>query len=783
MKRFFPLILAITAILLCAPTASMAGQKTDLMLKMFKQEYRLGKPMVVGKAMSIHEGRIDLIVKAQEPSKALAKLKAMGASVGSVNGKIITVRIAPSQLEDLEAMPEIVRIEPSLPLSIKNDTSRKQTGVDKLQDGHDGIQYTGKDVVVGIIDTGLDFSREDFLGSDGGVRLQYIRFQTIPDNDTEFEIYHCAKDKIVDETCIIPSNNDYDSGHGTHVAGVAVGNHHTYTGVARDADIMFVRNTYASDVVEDQDEESDEYMGMTFSSGLLDGINHIFKKADIIDKPAVVNISQGTHVGAHDGTSLLEQGIEAAVAGQYAENGKNYGRIVVAAAGNEHVVDDNVHDLGEKAKFVGGAHATVNVPDGLSRGYRIWVLNKDAPIRNPMLVDVWLRNGQAENCSVAAFSYLYFDALQRNNTADKAVAYTGDLLLSERNENVLTSDEEKVALVLGTDPSDMQNGKPRALVAFTYGYGYSWSTIATDTEKTGYVIDIVVRASGGNCNGDMWIEGGGSVLNFMRFPSGNTFDVADGKKQKGYTFQADAGGDSNSTVCLPATGSSVIAVGAYLSEKPYGSGKSEWTSIDNKKFDATDNLGSDSSGHVNGGVVGERTPFSSIGPTADGRIKPDVLAPGDPIISVLPTDYNVSNSVKIDATHYKLQGTSQASPHVAGIVALMLQKNNRLTQQQVTEVLRNSASSSESPNNEIGYGKVNAVKAVDMISADSTGYSGTGDLKTSDIEEDATSTSGNDTAKAKKLCGVIPGAPPSVTAGLFLAMSIFAIAAVRRKRR
>ena len=52
-----------------------------------------------------------------------------------------------------------------------------------------------------------------------------------------------------------------------------------------------------------------------FTGGILDGVNMIFQKSDVLDKAAVVNISQGTHIGAHDNTSLLEQGVNNAVAG------------------------------------------------------------------------------------------------------------------------------------------------------------------------------------------------------------------------------------------------------------------------------------------------------------------------------------------------------------------------------------------------------------------------------------------------------------------------------------
>lgn len=70
---------------------------------------------------------------------------------------------------------------------------------------------------------------------------------------------------------------------------------------------------------------------------------------------------------------------------------------------------------------------------------------------------------------------------------------------------------------------------------------------------------------------------------------------------------------------------------------------------------------------------------SSRGPTADGRPKPDVLAPGELITSAVPGGYR------------RLSGTSMASPHVAGLAALMLEKNPRLKPADIKRILMESA--------------------------------------------------------------------------------------------
>ncbi|MBD2526671.1 S8 family serine peptidase [Nostoc sp. FACHB-133] len=97
-------------------------------------------------------------------------------------------------------------------------------------------------------------------------------------------------------------------------------------------------------------------------------------------------------------------------------------------------------------------------------------------------------------------------------------------------------------------------------------------------------------------------------------------------------------------------------------------------------------------------------PFSSRGPTADNRPKPDILAPGEQIVSTVPGGYQ------------KMSGTSMASPHIAGISALLLERNPKLEPWQIKKILMESAKSLESTSdpNVQGKGLVDVVKALQM---------------------------------------------------------------------
>ncbi|MGB9586048.1 MAG: S8 family serine peptidase, partial [Anaerolineales bacterium] len=97
------------------------------------------------------------------------------------------------------------------------------------------------------------------------------------------------------------------------------------------------------------------------------------------------------------------------------------------------------------------------------------------------------------------------------------------------------------------------------------------------------------------------------------------------------------------------------------------------------------------------------TTFSSRGPSYWNEIKPDLSAPGVNILSSYP-----------GGGYVKMDGTSMAAPHVAGVAALLLEANPALTVDQLEQILISSAEplGQSVPNNDTGYGLVNALTAV-----------------------------------------------------------------------
>ena len=127
------------------------------------------------------------------------------------------------------------------------------------------------------------------------------------------------------------------------------------------------------------------------------------------------------------------------------------------------------------------------------------------------------------------------------------------------------------------------------------------------------------------------------------------------------------------------------------------------------------------------GSNGERGRYSSIGPTLDGRIKPDVVAPGTNVLSAMssyyleahPTDtsYTVTYS-EYNGRRYPWAsetGTSMSTPVVAGIIACWLQAQPDLSPEDILDIFSQTCTQREGytyPNNEYGYGEIDAYKGL-----------------------------------------------------------------------
>ncbi len=112
--------------------------------------------------------------------------------------------------------------------------------------------------------------------------------------------------------------------------------------------------------------------------------------------------------------------------------------------------------------------------------------------------------------------------------------------------------------------------------------------------------------------------------------------------------------------------------------------------------------------------------FSSRGPTPDGLAKPDILAPGVGVFGTLSPGSNldVPDFPHMGNKYMAMSGTSQATPMISGLAALMLEANPDLTQDQILDILKQSAVKNfDGSANEQGAGLVQADRAIELALA------------------------------------------------------------------
>jgi len=218
--------------------------------------------------------------------------------------------------------------------------------------------YTGANTIIGYIDQGIDWQHPDFIDENGNTRVLRYWDHTTNSGGTIAQPYGYG---------IVWDNNDIDNGictssetgtaHGTTVAGMGSGNaraNGTNRGVAPNSNIIIVETNFNLP---------------NWTLTIADACDYIFKVADTLGMPAVINLSLGTYLGSHDGNDP---------AAEYMEDllDEKPGRIIVCAAGNS----------GAKGKY----HVTGEVDADTSF---VWILNNPSPSgafgANKIYFDLW----------------------------------------------------------------------------------------------------------------------------------------------------------------------------------------------------------------------------------------------------------------------------------------------------------------------------------------------------------------------------------------------------------
>ena len=279
----------------------------------------------------------DLIVKY---SGSLDAARETSESVAELLNNYAVVRIREDRIEALASLPEVEFIEKPKSLYFQADVGRQVSCIDAVQTAP--YDLSGRGVLIGIVDSGIDYENPDFRNEDDTTRIAYLWDQsasgispsgyaagsefTREDINAALERNNSGSFADTDSTPDGTSDGASDgtpggmlvggagetgtdpdrilsrdiSGHGTAVAGIAAGNGRgsegrRYRGAAPESELIIVKM------------KSPQPGGFPRTTELMTGVDYVIRKALELKMPVAVNISFGNTYGSHDGTSLVER--------------------------------------------------------------------------------------------------------------------------------------------------------------------------------------------------------------------------------------------------------------------------------------------------------------------------------------------------------------------------------------------------------------------------------------------------------------------------------------------
>ena len=269
--------------------------------------------------------QVDVLAVVRDPSRPVP-----GLNAARVIGDVVTGTTDLDRVEEVRRDPNVISLKgargvtPMLEFSVPEIRGDPEA----LHRSFPGSNVDGRGVIVGVVDFGCDFVHENFRRPDGKSRLLFLWDQSRPQNSMSPAGFPYGREFTAAKIdAALAGANPYQAlaynpgreAHGTHVMDIAAGNGRGSgaAGVAPGADLIFVQ-------LATEGLSASESFGN--SRRLLEAVDYIFDKAAQLGRPAVVNLSLGTHGGPHDGSTPAERGFDSLL--------QTPGRAIVISAGN-----------------------------------------------------------------------------------------------------------------------------------------------------------------------------------------------------------------------------------------------------------------------------------------------------------------------------------------------------------------------------------------------------------------------------------------------------------------
>jgi subtilisin family serine protease len=527
-----------------------------------------------------------------EQNENFIDFKKENVIVNQTKGKIRTAFLPIEKVSELSDDARVRNIVSSRYLRLLMDVAPQKVNLTNFRNN---TKLSGKETIIGVIDSGIDPQHSAFSGRIHSIWDQIISGPGVAEGGYGME--------LTDQLLSVSRDTN---GHGSHVAGIAAGKDVTYGGVAPEAELVIVK-TDMSD------------------TRISDGIRYIFRVAEEQGKPAVINLSLGGHFGPHDGTDGLSEIIDE-------ESGP--GRIVCCAAGNEG--NDDIH-------------AQTILKDDQVKNIRFRI----PPPTIEDLVNFTALNGWYSGDDKISISI--------RSPNGFTTPYQDIISLGSPSAGYSSPDGSVQMQTPGPDPV---NGDHQFWIEISPSAGQSFPKPGT----------WFLRLKGQSIK-----EG---VVDVWTLDNGERLDVI-------FTGQSVS---DTMKVGSPGSAKQAVTVASFTT-------KVQWKDASNKQR------------HV-GFELDDISDFSSEGPLRNGIEKPDVAAPGAMIAAALSSDSEANPAYVISSDYRIMMGTSMAAPFMTGIIALMLERKQDLTPDEVKAILKTNSSIPGKPQGSFdikwGYGIIDA---------------------------------------------------------------------------
>lgn len=573
------------------------------------------------------------------------ELEAEGINIVRTRGNIALVSMPVGDVERISSLKQVKALQLSRKVLPKMDKVRTAMGVDKIHAGTDLPQaYTGKGVVAGIVDQGLDPNHANFRNADGTSRINQLTHIYVTSATSDgYDV-----DMYTPENIAKFKTDNYDTFHGSHTLGIMAGGYRDTMTVAKGTSSLsakietdynpFYGAAYEADIAASCGDLND----MLIALGVEGVLDYAYKN----QKPAVINLSLGSNVGAHDGTEIMSQYLN--LAGEEA--------IICVAAGNEGelpiALNKTLTSENNVVKsFIKPTYPEVPTTQGTYYNLRydqLYIYSDDATeftvklvVYNKSRGTVTFQHAITGNMNGSAVYY-----------ASPEYAQEGDLT----NTNFSRAFNGYVGM---GSMIDENNG--RYYVLIDYFVSDNQSTNANGN----YLLGFIVEGKDGQ-RVDCYCSG--------------LYTSMDGYEQDGWD-----NGSTNGSISDMACAKNVLVVGSYNT-------RNAWVSLDGKAYNYP--------GQYTPGYISS---FSSYGTLIDGRNLPHICAPGATTISSTNSYYIEGYNVPMSALQGQLTektrknywhqqvGTSMATPAVAGAIALWLEADPTLTIDEVKDIAISTA--------------------------------------------------------------------------------------------